>query len=33
MIDVLTIVFLFVVVIVVFALAGDSLVDYFDKDK
>lgn len=32
-IDILTIVFVLVVVIVVVALAGDSLVDFFDKDK
>jgi hypothetical protein len=32
-IDILTIVFVLVVVIIVVALAGDSLVDFFDKDK
>jgi hypothetical protein len=33
MLDVLTIVFVLVVVIIVVALAGDSLIDFFDKDK
>ena len=31
--DIITIIFVLVVVIVVVALAGDSLVDFFDKDK
>ena len=33
MIDTVTLIFLLVVVIVVVALAGDSLLDFFDKDK
>lgn len=31
--DILTIIFVLVVVVIVVALAGDSLVDFFDKDK
>ena len=33
MIDTVTLIFLLVVVILVVALAGDSLLDFFDKDK
>ena len=33
MLDVLTIVFVLVVVIIVVALAGDSILTFFDKDK
>jgi hypothetical protein len=33
MIDLLTILFVFVVFIIVIALAGDTFITFFDKDK